>query len=158
MAKTVALADLDAAKSVKPDTSAADALKAKLAELEGAHAATKDKAASAESEAAATAKQLAKANQSLASAAEDLEILQKEFDTYKLEADAKAKTHEADYKEMNSTMTQLVEEEHKKAEAALAKIKELEKKAADADAGVKELEAKIKVKEAELAEAKVCAV
>jgi hypothetical protein len=66
---------------------------------------------------------------------------QAETATQKIEFDAKHKTSKSDYKDMHESLTQLVEEANKKT--------------ADKEALIAELQANLKVKDAELAEAKV---
>jgi chromosome segregation ATPase len=148
-----ALAELDAAKSVKPDTSAADALKEQLSTAQTSH----DSALAAkDSELEALKASLLSSQDQLTSMQEDLDLSKKELEAYRGEADAKAKTHQADYKDLNESMTALVEEAEKKVkglegqlEDATAKIGEFEKK-------IEEYQAQMKVKDAEIAEAKVC--
>jgi hypothetical protein len=122
--KISALADLDALKNKKPDTSEADRLRKELQALKDQHQAAL-KTAQQES-AKATEEQLATKSA--------LEKLQAELGRQKAESSS-------DYRDMHESLTQLVEEANKKA--------------ADAEARLKETEAIVKVKDAELAEAKV---
>lgn len=124
MEKASAQADLEAAKSKKPDTSEADALRKELQALKDQHQA-----------ALMTAQQeSAKATEEHLAAMASLKKAQDELTRQKAES-------ESDYKDMVDSMTQLVEEETKKT--------------ADLKARLKEAEANLKVKDAELAEAKV---
>jgi chromosome segregation ATPase len=170
--RTTAQAELDAVKSQKPDTTEVDAVKSKLSSLEKTHASALEKADA----------NLAAARQEAAAIKEDLLMAQKEVETLRLEAEAKEQTHDADFKDMHDSLTQIAEQEKAKADALEAKIADVLKKAAESDKTlsevmsrvadaeekaeglarklaaqekvVDELEAKIKVKDAELAEAK----
>jgi len=121
--KISALADLDAVKKMKPDTSEADGLRKELQALKDQHQAAL-KTAQQES-AKATEEQLATKSA--------LEKLQAELGRQKAESSS-------DYRDMHESFIQLVEEANKKA--------------VDAEARLKETEAIVKVKDAELAEAK----
>ena len=85
---------------------------------------------------------------SLDGAKEDALLAQKELEAHKNDVEAKLKNQEADYKDMYESMTSKVEEEQKKTKAA-------QKEADDAKAKFAEFEAQLKVKDAEIAEAKV---
>jgi len=124
MEKASAQADLEAAKSKKPDTSEADALRKDLQALKDQHQA-----------ALMTAQQeSAKATEEHLATKTSLEKAQVELTRQKAES-------ESDFKDMHDSLTQLVEE--------------ATKKATDFEARLKEAEANLKVKDAELAEAKV---
>jgi hypothetical protein len=131
MARTTAEADLDAAKSKKPDTSEADTLRKELQALKGQHEA-----------ALMTAQQeSAKATEAHLAVKTALERTEAELEKQKSDAATKYNTSESDYNDMHTSMTELVEEANKKA--------------TDLAARLKEAEANLKVKDAELAEAKV---
>lgn len=124
MEKASAQADLEAAKSKKPDTSEADALRKELQALKDQHQA-----------ALMTAQQeSAKATEEQLATKASLEKAQAELTRQKAES-------QSDYKDMHDSLTQLVEE--------------ATKKTVDMEARLKEAEANLKVKDAELAEAKV---
>ena len=131
MAKASAQADLDAALSKKPDTSEADALRKELQSIKDQHQAA---LMTAQQESAQATDEHLETKKSLQTAREELE-------KHKAEAAAKHKSAESDYLDMHDSMTQLVEEANKKN--------------TDLEARTKELEANLKVKDAELAEAKV---
>jgi chromosome segregation ATPase len=82
-------------------------------------------------------------------------MAQKELEAHKLEADATVKTAKADYEDMHHTMTELVEAEQKKATDIQEKLEEAEKAVSAKEKLLEELEAQLKVKDAEIAEAKV---
>ncbi|KAI9736563.1 MAG: hypothetical protein M1818_006074 [Claussenomyces sp. TS43310] len=125
-----AQADLAAALSKKPDTSEAEHLREDLQALKDQHQA-----------ALMTAQQeSAKATEEHLATKEALENAQAAATAHKEAAEAKDKISEADYKDMHDSLTQLVEEANKKA--------------VDKEALVAELEANLKVRDAELAEAK----
>jgi len=176
MERTNAQADLDAIKTQKPDTSELDAVRADLAALSKSHKEAIDNSTKLEAE-------LAEKEKEIEEIKGDMLMAIKELETHKLEADAKQKTQDADYKDLMQNMTELVEAEQKKTLEASARLDELAAKAkesdtnlsammkriADADEAaealkikiaaqdqaIDELEAALKVKEAEIAEAKV---
>ena len=121
MDKTMALADLDAARNVKPDTSQLDALKA---ELDSANKARADQASRYASE--------------IDELKSELEVSWKELESHKLSAEAAAKTAKADYSDMHDTMTQMLEEAQKSYEAS-------EKRASQAEGRIKELEQRLSI-------------
>jgi hypothetical protein len=131
-AKAEAEADLDALKTKKPDTSEADALRKELQALKDQHQASlmtsQQESAKATEEHLATKEALAKA--------------QAEAASLKEASETKQETSKADFNDMHDSMTQLVEE--------------ATRKVAERDALLQELEAKMKVKDAEIAELKVC--
>lgn len=138
MARASAQADLDAAKNKKPDTSEIDGLRKELQAMKDQHQAS-----------LMTAQQeSAKATQEHLATKTSLEKALANLDKQKIEAEEKSKTVESDLHDLNDSMTQLVEEANKK-EA------EANKQAADFEAKWKESQALLKVKDAELAEAKV---
>jgi hypothetical protein len=130
-AKAVAQADLDALKTKKPDTSEADALRKELQALKDEHQAS-----------IMTAQQeSAKATEEHLATKDALRKAQADTAAHKAAADRIQQTSDADYKQMHTSLTELVEE--------------AQKKAAHEEALVKELEANLKVKDAEIAELKV---
>lgn len=132
MARASAQAELDAATNKKPDTSEADALRKDLQAVKYQHQA-----------ALMTAQQeSAKATEEHLATKSSLEKALADLDKQKLEAETRSKTTEADLHDLNDSMTQLVEEANKKA--------------ADLEVRLNETEALLKVKDAELTEAKVC--
>jgi chromosome segregation ATPase len=132
MARTSAEADLDAVKSKKPDTSEADALRKDLQVLKDQHQA-----------ALMTSQQeSAKATEEHLATKTTLEKVQAELEEQKAAADTQAKTSKADYQDLHDSLESIVQE--------------WTKKASDLEARLKEAEAIIKVKDAEIAEAKVC--
>jgi hypothetical protein len=132
MERASAQADLDAAKNKKPDTSEVDALRKELQAIKDEHKAALT----------TTQQESLKATEEHLATKSSLEKTLAELDKQKLDAETRAKTTEADLHDLNDSMTQLVEEANKKA--------------ADLEARLKENEALLKVKDAELAEAKVC--
>lgn len=130
--KAEAQADLDALKTKKPDTSEADALRKELQALNKEH------------QAALTnlEQELAKATKEHGTTKDALAQAQAEADEHKAVIEKSHQTSQADYKDLHDSMAQLVEEANKKA--------------ADKEALVAELEANLKVKDAEIAELKVC--
>jgi hypothetical protein len=109
MEKASAQADLEAAKSKKPDTSEADALRKELHALKDQHQAALQNAQ--QSSAKATEEHLAtKAS---------LEKAQAELARQKAES-------QSDYHDMHDSMTQLVEEATKKTADAEARLREAE--------------------------------
>lgn len=165
MARASAEADLDAVKSKKPDTSEVDALRKELQTLKDQHQASlltaqqeMEKAteehlatkasleqAKAELEEQLAAKasleqEKAKLEERLAAKAA-LEQAKAQLEEQKADVEAKLKTSQDDYLSMHSSLTELAEEAHKKV--------------ANLEARLKEAEAQLKVKDAELAEAKV---
>lgn len=183
MARASAEADLDAVKSKKPDTSEVDALRKELqtlkdqhqaslltaqqemekateehlatkasleqakAELEE-HLATKASLEQAKAELeeqlaakASLEQEKAELEERLAAKAA-LEQAKAQLEEQKADVEAKLKTSQDDYLSMHSSLTELAEEAHKKV--------------ANLEARLKEAEAQLKVKDAELAEAKVC--
>ena len=132
MTRTSAEADLDAVKSRKPDTSEADALRKELQALKDQHQA-----------ALMTSQQeSAKATEEHLAAKATLEKVQAELEQQKTAADTQAKTSKADYQDLHDSFESIVQESTKKT--------------TDLEARLKEAEAVIKVKDAEIAEAKVC--
>jgi chromosome segregation ATPase len=157
MEKFTAQAELDAAKNAKPDTSELDALKAQLAALAAAH--DKEVAelkASHEKALAGAGDATSKTASELSTTREELAMAQKELEAHKLEAEAVMKTSEADYKDMHDSMTQIVEEAQALAAENMRKLATVEQQVGDADKKIAELSAQLKVKDAELAEARVC--
>jgi hypothetical protein len=130
-AKAVAQADLDALKTKKPDTSEADALRKELQALKDEYQTSlitaQQESAKATEEHLATKDALLKAQADAAA--------------HKASADKIQQMSDADYKQMHTSLTELVEE--------------AQKKAAHKEALVKELEANLNVKDAEIAELKV---
>lgn len=131
-------AELDATKSKKPDTSEADALRKELQDLKTEHLAFLE-----------TAKQT--------NEAATKEVLDTKTALEKLQALLAKEQAErkSDFDDMHSSLTQVCEEATKKASDAEAQLEITSSKFADIEARLKEAEAVIKVKEAELAEAKV---
>lgn len=125
MEKASAQADLEAIRSKKPDTSEADALRKELQALKDQHQAA-----------------LMTAQQESAKATEEHLVTKASLEKVQAELSRQKQESESDYKDMNDSMTQLVEEANKKA--------------TNAEARLKEAEANLKVKDAELAEAQVC--
>ena len=132
-------ADLDATKNKKPDTSEVDGLRKELQALKDQHQAS---LMTAQQESANATKEHLATKTSLEKALANL-------DKQKIEAEQRAKTTESDLHDLNDSMTQLVEEANRKESEA-------SKQAADFEAKWKESQALLKVKNAELAEAKVC--
>lgn len=131
MARASAQADLDAVRSKKPDTSEVDSLRKELQALKDQHQAS-----------LMTARQeSAKATEEHLATKASLEEAKAQLEAQKAEIQTKLKVSEDDYRSMHSSLTELAEEAH-------SKITDLE-------ARLKETEAQLKVKAAELAEAKV---
>jgi chromosome segregation ATPase len=158
MERMTALAELDAAKSMKPDTSAADALRDQLAavqrdhELSTATAAADAKKLHGELEELKV--KLGAAEEKHADLQGDLDLAQKTIEAHRDEADAKHKTAQADYQDLNDSMTALVEEANNRAKMLEAQLDEITSKSRDGAKKIEELEAQLKVKDAEIAEAK----
>jgi len=132
MARTSAEADLDAARNKKPDTSEADALRKELQTLEDQHQV-----------ALITAQQeSAKATEQYLAVKTSLAMAKAELKQEKQDNELKSKAASDDYLDMHNSLTELKEE--------------AQKKYADSEARLKEAEASLKVKDAEIAEAKVC--
>ena len=131
MAKASAEAELDAARSKKPETGEADSLRKELQTLKDQHQASQ---MTAQQESAKATEEHLTTKASLEKALSDLQ-------KQKAEADMKVKTSEDDYLSMHTSLTELVEE--------------AQKKTADLEGRLNEAEANLKVKDAELAEAKV---
>jgi chromosome segregation ATPase len=176
MERMTALADLDALKSAKPDTSVADGLKEELtaakSDLEASHSEIKSLRAALDSQAGElegikvqlegkttemdTAQtELTAARETVSNIKEELELASKTLEAHKAEAEAKEKTAQADYQDLNDSMTSLVEEFSNKVKDLEVQLAESVKAHQDAQRLVEEAEAKLKVKDAELAEAKV---
>lgn len=131
MARASAEADLDAVKNKKADTSELDLLRKELQELKDQHRAS-----------------LVAAQQKVENVTDEhnatkaaLEQSKDLLEGYKSETETKLKTSKDDYLSMHGSLTELVEEG--------------QKKSADLEARLSESQAQLKVKEAELAEAKV---
>jgi len=132
MTRTSAEADLDAVKSKKPNTSEADALRKELQVLKDQHQA-----------ALMTSQQeSAKATEEHLATRATLEKIQADLQNEKAAADKQAKTSGTDYQDLHDSLESIVQESSKKT--------------ADLEARLKEAEAIIKVKDAEIAEEKVC--
>ena len=131
MARASAEADLDAVKSKKPDTSELDSLRKELQDLKDQHRASLV-AAQQQAEKAADEHNATKTS---------LEQAKTQLEDYKAESESKLQTSKDDYIAMHNSLTELVVEAHKKV--------------ADVTARLEEAQAQLKVKEAELAEAKV---
>lgn len=131
MARASAEADLDAVKNKKADTSEVDSLRKELQGLKEQHR-TALVAAQQHAEKATDEHNATKAS---------LDQVKALLEEHKAETEAKLKTSQDDYLSMHSSLTELAEEAHKKA--------------ADLEARLSEAQAELKVKEAELAEAKV---
>ncbi len=136
-------AELQALKDKKPDTSEADALREELEVLKGQHQVAlmtaQEESQQAREEHLATKEILGKAQAELVrQKAEDASELAKA----QAEIERQKKESSSDYKDMHDSMTQLVEEANKSALSLEARLKEVE--------------TNLKVKDAELAEAKVC--
>jgi chromosome segregation ATPase len=131
MARTSAEAELDAVQNKKPDTSELDSLRKELQALKEQHRASL-LAAQQEAERAANDHQATKAS---------LEQAKAQFEEHKAGSEAKLTTSKDDYLSMHSSLTELAEEAHKKA--------------ADLETRLSESQAQVKVRDAELAEAKV---
>lgn len=132
MARASAEADLDAVKNKKADTSELESLRKELQDLKNSHRAA-----------------LIAAQQQAEQATEDhnatkaaLEQSKAQLGEHKAEAEGKLKTSEHDFKTMHGSLSAVAEEAHKKA--------------MDLEARLSEAHAQLKVKDAELAEAKVC--
>jgi chromosome segregation ATPase len=131
MARASAEADLDAVKNKKVDTSEVDSLRKELQDLKDQHR-TSLIAAQQQAEKATDEHNATKAS---------LDQVKARLEGHKTETEAKLKTSQDDYLSMHSSLTELAEEAHKKA--------------ADLEARLSEAQAELKVKEAELTEAKV---
>ncbi|PTB67219.1 hypothetical protein BBK36DRAFT_1199995 [Trichoderma citrinoviride] len=134
--RMTALAELDAVK--RPDAAAINNLRAELA---------------------ATTKTF---QDSLAAAKADLQACQAELKTArddfyrmeeKMQSQIKEKTAQADYNDLNDSMTALLEEANKKVKESEMSAQQLLKKLEDADDRYEHLLAQLKIKDAELAEA-----
>jgi chromosome segregation ATPase len=134
MARASAEADLDAVKSKKPDMSEVESLRKELQELKDSHRASLV-AAQREAEKAVDDHNATKAS---------LEQVKAELEEHKAETENKLNTSKHDYVTMHGSLTELAEEAHKKA--------------ADLEAQLNEARAQLKVKDAELAEGKVCTI
>lgn len=132
MERASAQADLDATKNKKSDTTEVDALRKELQALTDQHQAA---LMTVQQESAKAAKE------HLATKA-TLEKTLDELENQKLEAEKTVETAKNDYEDLNTVMTEEVEDARKKA--------------SEVEARLKEYEALLKVKDAELAEAKVC--
>lgn len=194
-------AEIDAIKSQKPDTSAADALKKELDEVkqqfladieslkaEKAQLLEEKKLAALDYEDAVkkhaadlkaatdgadgSAKEIADLQKKLqerqtalqalqaeiAEIKQDNDISRKEFEAHKDETTAKVQRYEADYNDMYESMTAMVMEEQKKRNTLEQTLKGSSDKLEEAEkirSRFAELEAQLKVKDAEIAEAKV---
>jgi hypothetical protein len=132
MERASAQADLDATKNKKPDTTEVDGLRKELQGLKDQHQA-----------ALMTAQQeSAKATKEHLAMKAALEKTLNELEDQKIEAEKNVETAKNDYEDLNTVMTEEVEDARKKA--------------SEVEARLKEYEALLKVKDAELAEAKVC--
>lgn len=132
MARASAEADLDAVKSKKQDMSEVESLRKEIQDLKNSHRASLV-AAQQEAEKAVDDHNATKAS---------LEQVKAQLDEHKAETENKLNTSRNDYITMHGSLTELAEEAHKKA--------------ADLEAQLSEAQAQLKVKDAELAEAKVC--
>lgn len=108
---------------------------------------------------------LQKLEAEIASIKRDNEVAAKEFEAHKDDTTAKAHKYEADYTDMYESMTSMVMEEHKKREILEKNLKDAEEKLQLAEDKIQhaekiqtrfdELHAQLRVKDAEIAEAKV---
>ena len=183
MERVSAQAELDATKNKKPDTTEADNLRKELQALKTEHQASlmtaQQTAAKATEEHLATKSALEKAQAQLekekSERKSDFEDMHGSLTQVCEEATKRASDAEAEVEKISkkaATSELQLEGANKKVSDAQAQLEEATKKAAhaeellaaaskkasDADARLKEAEAVIKVKEAELAEAKVCLV
>lgn len=131
MARASAEADLDAVKSKKPDTSELDSLRKELQDLKDQHRVSL----------VAAQQQVEKATDEHNATKASLEQAMAQLEDHKAESESKLQTSKDDYISMHSSLTELVAEAHKKV--------------ADLTARLEEAQAQLKVKEAELTEAKV---
>lgn len=159
MERMTALADLDAAKIAKPDTSEADSLRKELAALKQSHeqalAAVHQDLKAKEEDLEAQKVQFVSAQGTLTGMKDDLDLAQRELEAHRAAADAKHKTALADYKDLNDSMTVLIEEASNKAKELEVKLDRAIQHAEESERRTQEAEAQLKVKEAELAEFKV---
>lgn len=101
---------------------------------------------------------LQKLEAEIVSIKKDNEVSAKELQAHLDETNAKAQKYEADYTDMYESMTAMVMEEHKKREALERSLKDAEEKIQQAEkiqSRFDELHAQLRVKDAEIAEAKV---
>lgn len=195
-------AGIDAIRSQKPDTSAADALKKELddvkqqsladiellrvekaqlleekktaaldhegivkkhaadlkAATDGADDSTKE-VANLQNELQTRVASLEKLQAEIANIMQDNDISKKEFEAHQNETIAKVQRHEADYNDMYESMTAMVMEEQRKRNDLEQQIKDSSEKLQEAEkvrSRFAELEAQLRVKDAEIAEVKVC--
>jgi ElaB/YqjD/DUF883 family membrane-anchored ribosome-binding protein len=161
MERATAQAELDSVRSQKPDTSEADGLREELAKLRDTHQASlKTLKEKSESQLNALRTELESnlqnARAELQSTQSDLALAQKDLEAHNLQAEAKVKTAKADYEDLHHTMTELVETEQKKVAELEEKLVAEQKQTAENLKKLEELDAQLKVKDAEIVEAKVC--
>ncbi|KAL7807258.1 hypothetical protein V8C26DRAFT_423989 [Trichoderma gracile] len=155
--RMTALAELDAVK--RPDGAAVNNLRAELAAttktFQDSLAAAKADLQACQAELKTARDDFFRMEQKYTAARETFEITSKELEDLKTQAQIKEKTAQADYNDLNDSMTSLLEEANKKVKDSEMSAEQLLKKLEDADDRYEQLLAQLKIKDAELAEAEV---
>lgn len=159
MERITALAELDAAKNSKADTSVIEALQIQLAvarkEYDESLSVAIFNLQAKQDELDSTKMELSASQTELAQRKNDLELANELSQAEKAEAFARQNTFEADYQDLNDSMTALVEEANSTTRDLKARVEELESYIAEKAKILEEMQAQLKVRDAELAEAKV---
>lgn len=157
MERMTALADLDATKKVKTDTSEVETLRAELASLkmaqEEANMSVLASLQAKQAEVDAGKAALTDAEERLAGMKHDLGLALQDLQEQQAEAEAKHKTALADYKDLNDSMTALVEEANNKAKGLEAKLEEATRKLEEATQELEEAMQKLEEATQKLEEA-----
>ncbi|EQK98422.1 hypothetical protein OCS_05865 [Ophiocordyceps sinensis CO18] len=157
MERMTALADLDATKKVKTDTSEVETLRAELASLkmaqEEANMSVLASLQAKQAEVDAGKAALTAAEERLAGMKHDLGLALQDLQEQQAEAEAKHKTALADYKDLNDSMTALVEEANNKAKGLEAKLEEATRRLEEATQELEEATQKLEEATQKLEEA-----
>ncbi|KAL7783269.1 hypothetical protein V8C37DRAFT_397319 [Trichoderma ceciliae] len=155
--RMTALAELDAVKTVKPDTTAINTLKAELVAttrtFQDSMAAAKANLQASQTELKSAKDDYYDMEEKYAATRESFIVTSKHLEDLRIVSQMKEKTAQADYSDLNDSMTTLVEEANKKVKESEMNVERLMKKLDEAEIKYDQLQAQLKIKDAELAEA-----
>ncbi|KAL7815480.1 hypothetical protein V8C44DRAFT_24675 [Trichoderma aethiopicum] len=158
--RMTALAELDAVK--RPDAAAVNNLRAELAAttktFQDSLAAAKADLQACQAELKTARDDFRRMEEKYTAARESYEITSRDLEELKMQSQIKEKTAQADYNDLNDSMTALLEEANRKVKESELGAEQLLKKLEDADDRYEQLLAQLRIKDAELAEAELSKV
>ncbi|KAH6608840.1 viral a-type inclusion repeat domain-containing [Trichoderma cornu-damae] len=155
--RMTALAELDAVKTMKPDNTAINKLKAELVattkSFQDSLAAAKADLQACEAELKSVKADFHHMEEKHTATRESFAATAKDLEELRIVSQMREKTAQADYNDLNDSMTALVEEANKKVKESEMNVEQLVKKLDEAELRYDQLQAQLKIKDAELAEA-----